>query len=432
MTKAQLLEQRGDKLKAADALVTAAQNESRSMTSEEVTQFDALEAEAKAIGETVARMERTAGRQNVRQVSINQDGEAGEKKAIKKRFSFSKAFATIADGRQLDGLEDEMHQQARSEFSEIGLNVKGSFQTPALFMEKDEDVEAERRTITVGGDGGNIVPTDLGALIGILRPNLVLEQMGARVLTGLVGDIDMPNQATKAVGTWLAETGTATESNLTLAKRSLQPHRLATFSVFSRQLLNQGTPSIEGLVREDLAMAIRENVEYGAIQGSGTNPVPFGILNTTGIGNVALGTNGAAPTFESIIDLETAIANSDYNGLISYLTTPTMRGRLKQTQKFSGTNGSPVWDGNEMNGYSGFTTTQVPSDLTKGTNSDCHAIIAGDFSQLLMAQWGGTDFVIDPYTLADSGEIKITVGSYWDVFLRYVKAFAAIKDARNV
>ena len=75
MTKAQLLEQRGDKLKAADALLTAAQNESRSMTSEEVTQFDALEAEAKAIGETVARMERTAGRQNVRQVSINQEGE---------------------------------------------------------------------------------------------------------------------------------------------------------------------------------------------------------------------------------------------------------------------------------------------------------------------------------------------------------------------
>ena len=427
MTKKELLEKRGDALKTQDGIWAKAEAESRGLSAEEQTQYDALDTEMDAADANLERIVKRS-RRNVTQISVNNEGEQGEKTAIAKRFSVAKAIRESLRGQKIEGLEAEMQEQARSEFSSMGLSTKGHLQLPAMLMEKQE-----QRGITVGGNGGNIVATELNGFVGILRPDLVVERMGATVLTGLVGDIDMPEQSAKASGSWLAETGSATESNLDIAKRSISPHRLGTFSKFSRQLLIQSTPSIEQLVRADLANSIRENVEYGAIQGSGTNPVPFGVLNTTGIGSVALGTNGAAPSFASIIDLETQISNSNYTGQnMAYLTTPVMKGKLKQTQKFAGTNGMPVWDGNEMNGYPGYTTTQVPSTLTKGSNADCHAILFGDFSQMMLAQWGGTDYIIDEYTLADSGEIKIIVNSFWDIYLRYVKAFAAIKDARNV
>lgn len=432
MTKKELLEKQGDALKRQDELRAAATARGENLNADESKEYDELEAKLDEYEAELARMDKRAKRTNVVQVSVNRNGEKGEKKKIKARYRLGHAILRVANNESLSGLEAEMHQQARQEFTDLGVNPKGTLQVPAMFMQREQDVEAEKRTITVGGNGGNAVATDLGGLIGILRPNLVLEQMGATVVTGLVGKIDMPNQSAKASGSWLAETGSNSESNADFAKRSIEAHRLSTYSVFSRQWLAQSSFAAEQFVRQDLAMAIRENVEYGAIQGSGSGNTPAGILNTSGIGSVALGTNGAAPTWNSIIDLETAIANGNYNGDLQYLTTPQMRGKLKQTQKFSGTNGAPVWEGREMNGMDAFVTTQVPSDLTKGTSTDCHAILCGDFSQLMINQWGGTDFIIDPFTLADSGEIKITVNSFWDFFLRYVAAFAAIKDARNV
>lgn len=426
-----LLEQRGDLLKANANLLENAQKEERTLTEAEGKTFDENETKIDSITATLDRQKRQSQRRAT-MVKINRGGEEGEKKAIRAKYRLSDAILNVANNQPLKGLELEMHQQARQEFTDLGVSPKGTLQMPALFMQREENVEIEKRSITVGGNGGNTVATDLGGLIGILRPNLVMEQMGATVITGLVGKIDMPNQSAKASGSWLAEVGANSESNPDFAKRSIEAHRLSTYSRFSRQLLAQSSLSMEQFVRQDLAMAIRENVEYGAIQGSGTGNTPTGILNTVGIGDVALGTNGAAPSYNKIIDLETAIKSANYNGEISYLSTPTMKGLLKKTQMFSGTNGSPVWSGNEMNGSPAYTTTQVPSTLTKGTSTDCHAILAGDFSQLMINQWGGTDFIIDPFTLADTGEIKITVNSFWDFFLRYVEAFAAIKDARNV
>lgn len=435
-----LLEQAGDLEAANNLLFENAQKEGRGLTDAETQTFDKNEAEAKRLVGSVERFKRQQAKManftnltQQRNGGKNSKGEAGEKAKIQKQFRFAKAFNEVAGGGKVTGLEAEMMQEARNEATQMGLALTGKFQVPAFFAQErnaQSKAELEQRAVTVGGDGGNLVATELDGLIGILRPNLTIEKMGGRIMTGLVGDIEYPEKTAKTTGTWLAETATATESNPTYAKRKVSPHRLASFSSFSRQQLIQTSFDVELDIRNDLRAGISENVEYGIINGSGTDPVPFGILNTVGIGNVAMGTNGGVPTYGKLIDLQTEIAAADYTGdSLNYLTTPQMRGLLKQTQKFSGTDGNAIWNGNDVDGFGGYTSTLVPSDLTKGSSTNCHAILYGDFSQLRAMQWGGYDFIVDEVTEAKKGLVIITVNSFWDVFLRYKKAFAAIKDA---
>ena len=85
-----------------------------------------------------------------------------------------------------------------------------------------------------------------------------------------------------------------------------------------------------------------------------------------------------------------------------------------------------------LNGYKAEWTSNVPSDLTKGSGSSAvsnlSAMIFGNFEDLYIGQWGGIDLVVDPYTLATSGEIRFVLNAYNDVLVAEPKSFAVIKD----
>ena len=41
----------------------------------------------------------------------------------------------------------------------------------------------------------------------------------------------------------------------------------------------------------------------------------------------------------------------------------------------------------------------------------------GDFSNLAIAQWGGIDLTVDPYTQAASGKIRLVINAFFDAKL---------------
>ena len=45
-------------------------------------------------------------------------------------------------------------------------------------------------------------------------------------------------------------------------------------------------------------------------------------------------------------------------------------------------------------------------------------LILGDFSELTIGQWGGIEVLVDPYTQAVNGTVRLVVNSYWDYFVR--------------
>lgn len=341
--------------------------------------------------------------------------------------------------RKLRPLDEQgLHYAHRTAGYTVPLDVlKGSVAREAKVAEAVRSMLAQR-DLLVGTPsmGGNLVATDLlaGSFIDLLRNRMVLAQLGAAVLDGLTGNIAIPSQTAGASTYWVTEGNPVTESQAAFGQVPLTPKTVGMFTDYSRKTLLQATPAIEALVRADLANGIAVEIDRVGIAGSGSGAEPRGIINTAGIGAVAGGTNGAAPTYANMVALEEAvgIANADL-GTMAYLTNARMRAQLKLTQVFSGTNGTPVWQGQEVNGYRAVATNSVPSNLTKGTSSGvCSAIVHGNFSDLLMGFWSGLDLILDPYALATSGGRRIVALQDCDVAVRRAASFAAMLDALRV
>ena len=188
--------------------------------------------------------------------------------------------------------------------------------------------------------------------------------------------------------------------------------------------------SFENLLRSDLRRSHELALDLAAINGSGTAPVPEGILNTTGIGSVGIDTNGGVITRAAIIALIRAldVENVDFNNL-SFLGNPQVRAELMNTKVDAGSGRFLMENANSgLLGYNAAFTTQVPSDLTKGAGTALSALIFGNFREMMIGTWGGMDVIADPYSKATSGMVRLITHGFHDVAVRQPKAFAAIKD----
>jgi HK97 family phage major capsid protein len=243
------------------------------------------------------------------------------------------------------------------------------------------------------------------------------------------------------------QTTAITQSESTFDQVTLAPKNLAALSKYSRQTLLQGTPGIEELVRRDLTDGINLAIDLGILNGSGSAGQPTGIMQTSGIGSVAMGTNGAAVTMEKIVDLEAAVMNVNgavNPGNVAYLTNYKVLAALKKLRAGGSTTGDGPFlfntDGatigrgptpGTLNGYPLAPTNQVPSNLVKGTSgSVCSALLMGDFSQAIVGFWGnGLEITVgedaDDFSKALTSVRGIVT---YDVAVRDPKSFAAILD----
>ena len=309
MTKKELLEKRGDALKTQDGIWAKAEAESRGLSAEEQTQYDALDTEMDAADANLERIAKRS-RRNVTQISHNSEGEQGEKNAIAKRFSMTKALRSqLQNAKPLDGLELEMHQLASKEARSFKGNITGVGIPEMLFSVAN----ANKRDLTVGVNTqiGYTVGTDTGNMIPFLQPRLQAQSLGATVLSGLTSNVDFPRNDAIAAAVWEGEVDESAETNPTVDQVSVSPNRLSGTTMYSKQLLLQSSISVDNFVSRQLTRAIEIGLDLAALNGSGTGNQPTGILNTAGIGNVAMGTNGAAVTRAKIIDLITAVATSN-------------------------------------------------------------------------------------------------------------------------
>lgn len=348
-----------------------------------------------------------------------------------KRYSFARAIVGQFDDKVDDGFEREVAQEIEKKLPKE-YNRRGGVLVPTFVTRAGLDSKTSTK-------GSELVFTQPGEFIDMLRNKMRVRELGARVLTGLTGPVSFPKQTGAASGSWVGENpgSDVADSNALLALVTLAIKTYQASTSFSRQLLVSALSAsvdAENFVREDLATVHALAWDLAAIAGTGASNQPRGITATSGIGSVAVGTNGGAPSNQTILDLETAVtdANVDEAGC-AYLTTAVMRGKLKNTQQFAtSANGLAIWQGSEMNGYKAAVSKQVPRALTKGTSSDCHAILFGDFSQMILGEFGALELITDPYRLKKQGMIEVTSIQMGDVAIRYPEAFAACLDARNV
>jgi len=354
--------------------------------------------------------------------------EIGLDKKSARQFSFLRAMNALAhpnDKRALDAAAFEF------ECSRAVETVQGRTAQGILIPN-----EVLTRELTVGaGTANNLVDTDLrgGDFIDMLRNAMVLSGLGVRTLAGLVGDMAIPRQTGGATSYWLGESGAPTESDQTLDQIAMTPHTVGAFTDISRKTLKQSSIDVENLVQGDLAQVLGLAIEQAAINGAASGDDPTGLLNTTGIGSVAGGANGAAPTDNHIIDLESAVSVANAAiGQMAYLVNATTRGKLKKTLIDAGS-GEKVWDrkspDSPLNGYVAAMTNAVPSNGSKGSGVNLSSIVFGNFNDMLIGMWGALDLTVDPYSKSTSGAVRIVALQDVDVAIRHAESFASMTDA---
>lgn len=336
-----------------------------------------------------------------------------------KRFSFQ-SFLREAMTGNLTGLNAEMHQEAQKEAREFNRSIS-NFGIPSIALRA-----IAGQNVTTPADGGNLVGKDAVRYYAALRNRLALTQAGATFLTGLTGNVPVVSGGA-FTGQWLAEGADANVEKMSFGGSVMTPKRLAIIGALTRQLLYQSSPDVEALIINAITAAHAQAIEVAAINGAGGTQ-PTGILNTTGIGSVAIGENGGEITRKAVVDLETAIAGYDVDlNILKYVTNSKVVGALKTTPIASGSD-KVLMESNILNGYDVLRTNNVPANLTKGTGNGLSAMIFGDFSKLLIGTWGGLDILVDPYVLGASGQIRFIMDTYHDVAVAQPAAFAAIKD----
>jgi HK97 family phage major capsid protein len=340
--------------------------------------------------------------------------------------------------RALANPTDRALQDAAAFEFDCSKAVQGQLKRDARGIMVPMEVLARDMVVGTDASGGYMVSTDLLAsnFIEILRNRMMTRALGAMTLPGLVGDVAIPKQTGGATAYWVDEGGDVTESTPVLAQLALAPKTCGAWTDLSRKLILQSAIGAEAFVRADLASVLALALDAAGIAGTGASNQPTGILSTTGIGDVAGGTNGLAPAWSHVVDLETEVAidNADV-GALAYLTNAKVRGKLKQTEKASGT-GLFVWERGfdagfgDLNGYRAAVSNQVPSDLDKGTSTGvCSAIIFGNWADLIYGLWGTVDITVDPYTNATSGTVRVVALQDADVGVRHAESFAAMQDA---
>jgi len=163
------------------------------------------------------------------------------------------------------------------------------------------------------------------------------------------------------------------------------------------------------MLKKDIVTAIANKLEatvLGSIAGSATQPA--GLFD----GVVA---DLATVNYSEIVGLETALESANVRGNKIFIASPSAKGALKTTLKSAGVAGY-LMEGNDINGYNTLSTSAVPA---KG-------LIFGCFEDYVIAQWGGIDLTVDPYSQAADGKVKLVINAYFDAKPRRTESFQKV------
>lgn len=332
----------------------------------------------------------------------------------------------------------------------LGKEPRGAFLPYDALCQRgpEGDLSFFKRTLTATGGGSSggalMQPTVLGSQY--VPPNYnvpIIVDAGARVLPGLIGNILIPAMTSGKSGTWLsAENAAISEGDATFAQIALNPCDVGTVCDISRRLIIQSNPDVDGLVRDDIAIAIAESVDAGALNGSGASGQPTGVLSESGLTVISSGTNGGPLTWGNVTYLPQSVgaANRLIKGApLGFITNWQAFAHAMRTTKTSGypvfiaeyAENKPLKQGPRAGTIGGLPvhiSQNVPSNLTKGTGSSLSAMLFGNWDDLLLGEWGVLDMLVDPYTFSNTGAVRVRAIVTVGVAVRYGASFSAIKD----
>lgn len=383
MDSVELIDKKNQLKIQAEAIIGNAEKESRKLDDDEKAKFEALKNQMEEVDNEIRK--------------INEKLNKETNKRNMENFSLLKAINDVANNRQLDERSQEVVNEGISEMRKSGLSYSGQIVLPVT--EARADVQA-----TVEGAGQEVVAEDKLNILEPLRASLVMTQAGATYMTGLVGNVSIPVYSGSNVG-WAGEIEAAKDGAGTFSEVTLSPKRITAFLDVSKQFLLQDSASAEALLRADIVRAIANKLEatiLGDKDGSTTQPKGL-FYNVEDLQNI---------TYADMVEVIAMLEQQNVTGDIKFIVSPLIKAVLKTTSKDSGS-GVFVMEDGEVDGLPVLST------------SACMGLAVGNWADYVIAQWGGIDLTIDPYSQATNGKVRLVVNAYFDAKPRREEAFLA-------
>lgn len=416
----ELREKRAAAVTAMRALADTAETENRDLSAAEETRFGELKTEIAGLDKKIDRAETLANAErSAPAILVNGNGRDGAYEERARDFSIVRAIQAQCGDVPFDGLEREISKELSTRtgrhFEGIGV----------------PDQALETRTLTVAGDAASLYPTqhrpDL--FVDLRRSAMLTGSLGATTLSGLVGDQSIPRQIQSSTAYHVAEDGDVTTSDADFDDIELSPTTVGALTSFSRRALINAQPSVESLVRRDLAAVVARAIDFQALFGNGSGNTPTGVANQSNIFTKSL----AGPTWAQVLDVIASIqmADADISGL-GWAMAPNAVAKLRSTPKdaSNGGEGYLMESPTALAGYRVATSTALSSSDGGSPETITSTVFFGAWSQLIIGLWSGLDLLANPYsdTAFPKGRVQVRAMQDYDVAVRHGESFVKVTD----
>ena len=411
------------------ALAEIADTEKRDLSADEDKKFGTLKTEIADLDKKLGRAQTLADAERSAPAIIHGKLGDGNYETRAREFSIVKAIVGLLPRDLGGGNVDTGFEREIS--NEVARRSGRKFQGLAV---PDQVFLQEKRTLLVGSSAADLVPETFRAdlFIDRLRSKLVCAALGATYLDNLVGSpIEIPRQTGSSVAFWVGEDSDVTSTDASFDDVDLTPKTVGAITSYSRRTLLNASPSIEMIVRNDLAAIISRAIDLEAMVGDGSGNTPVGITHSgaTDFGSMT------APTLVNVLEfIATIDAANALTGSLGWASNPFVVSLLRSTRKVTATDSVMLMqDPNSLGGYPLLTTSALAGSAPGQTGSP-GMLIFGDWEQLLIASWTGIDILINPYDSVGypKGRVLVRALKDVDVGVRHPPAFVFTDDITTI
>lgn len=431
MTISELKSKKSELVLACRTIMNQAKGEKREMTQEEQQMFDNNLAE---IDTLKSQIDKLTG--ELLDVASNRADEPEEEKPAEteepkeeepKEEEFKKEESLEEETKQEEEPQEEQPQEEGteevsvenqeeetenedSEKEEINNKIKRNHINMNTFITKEIrsalengtkkfNLSAETRAIQVTGSNGvhdNVIEETIPGLLEPLYADSIIAKLGVRMYSGMpLSDIRVPAMGKGTAG-WVGEVTAAGQSNPTFSSVLLQPKRITAYMDISKELIVQDTIGVEDALRRDIYNALVSKMQETFLSADAATTVkPAGIFNGITATNIA--------SYEDLCDAEAKVDDSNVGGEKKYLMSNKAKAIVRSMAKSALTN-ELVLNSNNIDGTEVIANSQVPTTM----------YAFGNFDNIVFAQFGDIEVVVDEYTQAINGCVRLVINAYFD------------------
>lgn len=249
-------------------------------------------------------------------------------------------------------------------------------------------------------------------------PNLFVDFVRNRIgvknatfLTGLTGaPVTIPAQTSDTTVAWVTGGTTTTDANAAVSETTpvigdvtLTPHKLGGYTTVGKDMILMANPDATAIVMRSLLANVAHVLGTTMLKGNASAPAITGVKTATGVQTYVISTMSSV-TWADMLNIIGKVEGLEWDGEQEFVMSASDNALLKSIPKGSYGSGFIAEDG-----YIDGRRVHVDGSLSAGD------IFFGDFSNVVVGQWGGIELMVDPYTLATAGSVRVIVSLVCDI-----------------